>query len=782
MTELFFFNPHAIPPFISGILLLFLGVVVLIRDRFSVASLVFNVLMLCGAIWLTSYAGMYSTSSEKIALNFSLIENSAVIFIPSLLYLFTLIVLRHLSRFKIQVSLAFLVSLILLVLLWATRSFVQGIHHYSWGFFPRYGFFGFVFMILFFIQMLVSIRLYWSEYHGAPFTRRKWQLKRLFIAFGITIFGAIDYFPAFGIPIYPLGYVAVLIFIVVLTDTIWRYRLQDITPAFAASQLVTAISDMLFVIDTKGLIRIANPAACKLLRKNEKEMMWIPIWTVNESLLTKAQLEAVLKENRGQNYETWISTRDGREVLLRVMTSILTDHHGETAAVLLIAKDTSGLRQTEAALQRKNMYILILQMIAVAANKAKKIDEVIQFTLDTIGNHMKWSTGHACIRAVSEDKMISSKLWYLPESRRFSTFRRITEMSSFEKGVGIPGIVLETKASLWIHNLAEHKNFIRRSLTGDSGLKSAFAFPVLVENEVEVVLEFFSDHMITTDENLLEVMANIGAQIARVIERYRSEMKLKRAHDELEDRVKQRTQELLETNEKLKKVSEMKSTFMITASHELKTPLTAMKGYLLLILQNKVGPLTEEQREFITHAEKATERLERLVNELLHLTKMEVREFSLKADKINIAKLLEEEVMIFKAEADQKKISLDLALEKSLGDITADEDKIRQVIENLLSNSLKYTRAQGKIMIKAKRSGNELWIEIQDTGIGIKAQDQIKIFDAFYHLHKTGLRGEDSTGIGLGVTKKIIEAHGGEISVMSEEGKGASFLIKLPVK
>lgn len=239
--------------------------------------------------------------------------------------------------------------------------------------------------------------------------------------------------------------------------------------------------------------------------------------------------------------------------------------------------------------------------------------------------------------------------------------------------------------------------------------------------------------------------------------------------------------ELNHSYEKLKKMDQVKSDFILAASHELRTPLTSMKGYLSLLLDHKAGPVNEQQKEFINYIQSATDRLHRLLSELLNLSKIESGQVSLNREEVPIADLLRGELAIFKAEADQKKIHLELVIENDLGKVFCDQDKINQVLVNLISNALKYTPKGGKIRILARRENKNIFIEVKDTGIGINPEDHLKIFLPFQHIRKEGLRGEESNGLGLALAKRIVEVHKGEIHVESQEGVGSRFWILLPL-
>ncbi|MBI4372273.1 MAG: PAS domain S-box protein [Candidatus Omnitrophica bacterium] len=240
------------------------------------------------------------------------------------------------------------------------------------------------------------------------------------------------------------------------------------------------------------------------------------------------------------------------------------------------------------------------------------------------------------------------------------------------------------------------------------------------------------------------------------------------------------TRELKEANERLKKLDELKSHFISAASHELRTPLTSLKGYVEAILQGEVGPINEKQNQFLGYVKEATERLHRLLNDLLDISKIESGQVKMTIDLINLRNLLKEEITVFKPQAHDKEISLSLETDENLQPIYCDADKIREVMDNLVSNAIKYTPRNGKIKIFGHNSKNGVQIEVRDTGIGIRNEDLHRVFEPFQCIEKNGIDREESTGLGLTLVKKIVEAHGGEIRVKSEEGKGSSFSVILP--
>jgi len=188
-----------------------------------------------------------------------------------------------------------------------------------------------------------------------------------------------------------------------------------------------------------------------------------------------------------------------------------------------------------------------LSRIAVAANEALVVAEAMQICLDEVCTLTGWPVGHVYLLAEDgTDELTTAKLWHLDKPRKFKAFRQITESTRFAPGIGLPGRVMVSGKPAWIIDVTKDPNFPRAKHLDDIGLKAAFAFPVLVGREVTAVLEFFTPEAVEPNEKLLEVMAQVGTQLGRVIERERAVKELRMAHDELELRVEERTAELNE--------------------------------------------------------------------------------------------------------------------------------------------------------------------------------------------------------------------------------------------
>ena len=235
---------------------------------------------------------------------------------------------------------------------------------------------------------------------------------------------------------------------------------------------------------------------------------------------------------------------------------------------------------------------------------------------------------------------------------------------------------------------------------------------------------------------------------------------------------------------KLKELDQMKDDFVSSVSHELRSPLTSIKGYVDFILRGKAGPLNNKLVEYLTIVKNNTSRLATFINDILDLAKIEAKRFELGKEALELPPLIEEMVTFFRPQAEESRIQLEAVVPINVSLVSADPDKIRQVFTNLLSNAFKFTPEGGKVTIEAKNSGLGDFVEIavKDTGVGIAKEDLQKIFDKFQQIKPSGgkIKKVKGTGLGLAIVKGIVEAHRGRIWVESELDKGSNFIFTLP--
>jgi PAS domain S-box-containing protein len=229
-----------------------------------------------------------------------------------------------------------------------------------------------------------------------------------------------------------------------------------------------------------------------------------------------------------------------------------------------------------------------------------------------------------------------------------------------------------------------------------------------------------------------------------------------------------------------KEIDRMKTDFVSNVSHELRTPLTSVKGAVELLLKKIQGELTPSQEEFLTIIKKNTSRLIRLINDLLDLSKIESGRIEMQMKLTRLVPLINEVIETTKPLAEEKNIILKAFLPDESLAISFDEDKIKQVLINLIGNSVKFTPSAGRISIIAEDKEKEVQIAVTDTGIGIAQENWGKIFEKFQQVDTSATRAAGGTGLGLAISKSIIEAHQGKIWLESELGKGSKFILTLP--
>jgi two-component system phosphate regulon sensor histidine kinase PhoR len=231
----------------------------------------------------------------------------------------------------------------------------------------------------------------------------------------------------------------------------------------------------------------------------------------------------------------------------------------------------------------------------------------------------------------------------------------------------------------------------------------------------------------------------------------------------------------------LKKLEQMRKDFVANVSHELKTPITSIKGFSETLLD---GAMEDKQalKDFLNIILKESDRLQSLIQDLLDLSKIEKQGFSLSIQPMDLTVVLDEVLAITKGKAVEKGIVFDYKREKKPIRIDGDVHRLKQVFINIISNAISYTPNQGTIYISLHETGTAVFTEITDTGIGIEAKEIPRIFERFYRVDKARSRNSGGTGLGLAIVKHLVEAHRGSITVKSEVGKGTSFTIELPKK
>jgi signal transduction histidine kinase len=266
------------------------------------------------------------------------------------------------------------------------------------------------------------------------------------------------------------------------------------------------------------------------------------------------------------------------------------------------------------------------------------------------------------------------------------------------------------------------------------------------------VLEFYQRRAAPPEREIQEALQAVAGLVAEVLECRRAEADAERLKDE----------------------------FFALVSHELRTPLTSIIGYLELLLEGEAGEISVDQRRFLGVIVRNARRLLRLVGDLLFAAQVESGTLSLAQEAVDLEAVVCEAVQAGRPRAEQAQVELTADTEP-IGELQGDPERLGQVLDNLISNALKFTPAGGSVTVGLHRRNGNAVVEVTDTGIGIPAAEQVRLFERFYRTSSATERSIPGIGLGLSISRAIALGHGGAISVQSEEGRGTTFTVELPI-
>ncbi len=235
-----------------------------------------------------------------------------------------------------------------------------------------------------------------------------------------------------------------------------------------------------------------------------------------------------------------------------------------------------------------------------------------------------------------------------------------------------------------------------------------------------------------------------------------------------------------EKTAQLEMANRHKSEFLANMSHELRTPLNAVIGFSDVLKERYFGPLNDKQGEYVRDINESGQHLLSLINDILDLSKIEAGRMDLDFSRFNLPAAIDNALVLVRERAHRHNLQLKLSIAADVGDMVADERKLKQILINLLTNAVKFSHPGGWVLVSASRGTNEVMISVKDSGMGVAPEDQAAIFEEFHQLKTTGSAKQEGTGLGLSLAKRFTELHGGRIWIESDIGKGATFTFTLP--
>ncbi len=337
---------QAVAPLIVGILMLVLGTITLIRERESKVSSSFFMVTFSIFVWLGSLPWLYTAISEHEALFWIRMEHFGVAFIPSFFFIFTLDIIRRYEKYKYFAWASLILSGGFCTGFVLTPYLIEGVSTMPWGSYARYGPYGYSFVLFMGIFLLISLDLIWIEFRKSTSARERNRNFGIFLGVAVGLFGAIDFLGAFGITVYPLGYIPIFVCMLILGQTIMRFRLIDLTPSFAAKNILETMEGLVAAVNLDGKISFVNRSLCERLGYKEEDLREKEL-----SLLFDTN-ESNFPQNIDKNWVLhdeemlWLA-KDGAEVEMSISASVIRDKKGEVAGIVYTATDITQRKKYE---------------------------------------------------------------------------------------------------------------------------------------------------------------------------------------------------------------------------------------------------------------------------------------------------------------------------------------------------------------------------------------------------------------------------------------------------
>jgi len=305
----------------------------------------------------------------------------------------------------------------------------------------------------------------------------------------------------------------------------------------------------------------------------------------------------------------------------------------------------------------------------------------------------------------------------------------------------------------------------------------------LYQNENIIGLLCLGDHLNSVyTQRDIRLLETISDELVIAIQNALSVKEVTDLNENLHQRIDAATRELRASNAQLQKLDEAKDEFISMASHQLRTPLTSIKGYISMLMDGDVGKVSNEQKHLLQEAFISSERMVRLIGDFLNVSRLQTGKFIIDKHPLDLAKVVEQEVEGLGPNANARGLKFVYKKPKNFPLLDLDENKIQQVIMNFSDNAIYYSKENSTIKINLAVVGDFAEFTVKDTGIGVPIAEQEQLFNKFFRATNARKQRPDGTGVGLFLAKKVIDAHDGQMIFESKEGKGSTFGFRLPIR
>lgn len=326
-----------------------------------------------------------------------------------------------------------------------------------------------------------------------------------------------------------------------------------------------------------------------------------------------------------------------------------------------------------------------------------------------------------------------------------------------------------------LHNEAETRRLLK-------SYKIDFTMPLIRGDQIIGFLFLGPRKHGTYSSYDIGMVFDIKHELAIAVQNASSLEAVKELNANLQQRIDSATDELRRSNEQLRGLDAAKDEFVSMASHQLRTPLTSVKGYISMVLEGDAGKITKLQKQFLREALTSSERMVHLINDFLNVSRVQTGKFMIDRRTIDLAKVVRQEVHALESTAESRSLRLKLSVPNQPVTVLADEGKLRQVIMNFIDNALYYSRPDTEIQVSLKQFSSEVRFEVKDHGIGVPVAQQHHLFTKFFRADNARTQRPDGTGVGLYLAKMVVVGHKGKIIFSSKQDVGSVFGFSLPLE
>jgi len=537
----------------------------------------------------------------------------------------------------------------------------------------------------------------------------------------------------------------------------------------------------IFNFNQNGMVTHCNEKFLQIIGLEDKEdIIGFNMVTQIKDPKMKKAINDVLSRNAGHfegEYHTVIS---GKEVFIKADYSPNIAHNGTFLGGIGIFADISARKKAEEALRLDESRLETLLRLNQMTDKTFK--EIADFVQEEAVKLTQSKMGYLAFLN-EEGTVLSIYSW----SKNVMSDCNVEQEKKFDyllESTGLWGEPVRQKHPIIVNDYEASNKFKSGYPKGHVKMKRYMSVPIIEGGKV-VGVAGVGNKEDPYDQADVRQLTLLMEGMWQMMEQKRAEDTLRKFASKLAQvnrDLSKANAELSQANEELKSLDLMKDEFLSNVSHEFKTPLTSIQGYSQLIWDGTLGPVNEQQKKAVDTVIRNSERLRKLVDSLLYISRAQAGKLSYSFDDLMISDVIDNSIQDLSLQAEKKDIEINKYVAEDLPPIRGDKDKLTDVMINLIDNAIKFTPQGGRIDLGVEVDDNSLHIYVRDTGIGIPEDKISNLFQRFYQVDASVKRRYGGTGLGLYICKKIVEDHEGSIWVKSKEGEGSTFHILLPLK